>query len=131
MLFSDSSPPPPSVYLLGGAWRGAGRGLGCGELSARWSWGQRLLETYDEGRMTKPEAGRATDPSCDGAHPSLLCLWAKQSFPPSLTLSSGLIWNLLRPFLFYPSLPLYRYGDLIGLHVISYLGQPYLRACHY
>lgn len=122
MLFPDSSPPPPSAYLLGGAWLRGGLEFWGVELSACWSWGRRLLETG--GRVTKPEAGRATDPGCHRPRPqwgpSFPPLSLGQAELPSLTLSAGLIWHFLRSLLFYPSLPfIWAQGDLIGRDLIG------------
>lgn len=114
MLFPDSS--PPLLYLLGRAWlRGGlefwGGGAQCMLELGTASAGDR--RACDEARGWKghrprlPPTPAATDPDRDGARPSLLCLLAKQSFPPSpcLQVSSGIFFA---PSSFIPASPLYR-----------------------
>lgn len=114
-------PLPRRTYWAGPGW-GWVWSFGGVELSACWSWGRRLLETG--GRVTKPEAGRATDPGCHRPRPrwgpSFPPLSLGQAELPSLTLSAGLIWHFLRSLLFYPSLPfIWAQGDLIGRDLIG------------
>lgn len=115
---SLTPPPPPLGVLTGRGLVGVGVGGGGAqcmlELGTASAGDQRAC---DEARGWKNHRPRLR------WGPSFSPVSLGQAELPSLTLSSSLIWNLLRPLLFYPSLSLYRLRDLIRVRVTSSLSQ--------